>query len=115
MLETRYLITHQRCACRIRDAAGLETPAEVACWFWGRNVLEHVVYEGECPYRFTVGDTDAIKAVLLLYKHDWVKHRLPLRIPLIALHRQGWCRRRNGGYQDTETLVCTIGDIVAQA
>ena len=86
----RYLITHDpRCECADPTPYRTDDPHAVALFFWGRDVLDHVVYEGECPYRFTLGDLDSIAAVLRLYPVALVRQCLPLTIPVKALWEHG--------------------------
>lgn len=101
----RYLVTHQACSCADPTAVVAETPQDVAVYLWGRDVLQHVVYDGECPYFFFTPDVEAIWATLRLYPLPVVRGLLPMIVPVIALRRHGIpCAG------DPEKTVCQIGD-----
>jgi hypothetical protein len=64
-LLPRYRIEHaQACTCRDRTPVLCVTPQQVALYLWGRNVTNHRVWEGECPYRFFTGNIDMITMLL---------------------------------------------------
>jgi len=62
-----YLIDHTpACGCPSHAPLRCGTPHDVAMtfWMWGLDVQTHIVYEGECPYRFHCGNVDLIELVL---------------------------------------------------
>jgi hypothetical protein len=66
----RYLIRHNAgCGCKDPNNGDthVETPYDVCVYLRGRDVLQHVVYEGECPYRFHISDIRLIYVLL----HDF--------------------------------------------
>ena len=101
----RYLVTHQACDCV--DRQPLVTPAawEVGLYCWGRDVTQHIVYEGECPYFFFLGECTGIQAVLRWYPAAVVRRVVPLVIPVRNLRQHGV---RYVGRGDEE-VVCQIG------
>lgn len=107
MRFARFLVTHDSCDCRTQEPAGFGTPRAVATFLWGRDVTEHTVFIGECPYYFAVGDIEVIAATLLLYPPEQVWHCLPLDITARALWQHGipipalWAMPAH--------LVCRIG------
>jgi hypothetical protein len=102
----RYLITHDpRCACAVRTPYVCETPREVALYLCGRDVTYYTVYDGECPYVFTLGDLASIEDALRLFPASVVRGYLPLTISVRDGH--GYYFTTVAGRGDTH--ICTIG------
>ena len=108
---TRYLITHAPdCRCQDRTPHACAHAHNVALYLWGRDVTEHTVYDGECPYRFHTGDYDGILLTLRYYPAAVVRQALPLTIPVRAFHTRGLYRWR----EDRGETVCVIGDAATE-
>lgn len=76
----RYLICHNDdCGCPEphRYATDAATSQEVSEYLWGRDVLQHIVYEGECPYRFHVSDIRLIDVLLQDFSVAIIRAYLP--------------------------------------
>src|ERR1043166_1448719 len=64
-LPPHYCIDHAPAyTCRDRTAMLCATPQEVGLYLWDRDIVQHVVWEGECPYRFFPGAIDIITMLL---------------------------------------------------
>lgn len=77
---TRYLLTHDGCACRDPVPGQVETPREVKLWLWGKHVSSHTVHDFECPYYFHVGDVRLVEIVLEDCPARVMRHVLPCRL-----------------------------------
>jgi len=73
----RYRIEHLACACDDRAPVDVATPRDVALYLWGRGVLSHVVWAGECPYQFGIADIALIEALLTDCPVPMVRPYLP--------------------------------------
>ena len=79
----RYLIRHtDECECQYpnRFDTHVETPEEVGVYLFGRDVLQHIVYEGECPYRFNVGDISLLEVLLTDFRAREIRAYLPCTV-----------------------------------
>lgn len=89
-----YLITHApSCACSDRAPHTCVSAKDVACWLWGRDVTQHTVWQGECPYRFRCTNVAFVELIL----EDCPVARMRPFLPCAL-------------YAGTEILV-TIGDV----
>jgi hypothetical protein len=59
-----YLVEHRACDCDTWTPQPCATAQDVAVYLWGRDVTQHVVWMGECPYQFHIGDVRLIQALL---------------------------------------------------
>ena len=59
-----FLIEHLDCPCDDRSRQVCATPKAVALYLWGREVVQHLVWAGECPYQFHETDCRVIQALL---------------------------------------------------
>jgi hypothetical protein len=76
----RYLIRHNAgCGCKDPNNGDthVETPYDVGVYLRGRDVSQHIVYEGECPYRFSISDIRLIDILLRDFSIAIVRPYLP--------------------------------------
>jgi hypothetical protein len=60
-----FMVTHDAgCLCSHQKPSPPLDAATVALYLWGRVVPNHVVWAGECPYRFFTANTAEIARVL---------------------------------------------------
>lgn len=79
----RYLIHHtDACECQYpnRFDTHVETPKEVCVYLWGRDIAQHIIYEGECPYRFHVGDIRLLEVLLADFRAREIRAYLPCTV-----------------------------------
>jgi hypothetical protein len=112
----RYRVCHDDvCGCVDRRPYACATAAAVALFLWGRDAPRHIVYDGECPYRFHHGDVTTIQHILEQVPAAAVRQALqhapvaPRTTP--GLTTQSWAITI---WDDGARVLCDVGTAVTR-